>query len=111
MVDFTIKKNDNSPAIAGILSDFNGVVNLTTATKVNFFMEKKKTGRRKVNGVASITDVNGGGVSYAWQTGDTNESGLFKAVFKVTFSSGQIATFPSDGYIEISIQRPITNFP
>ena len=110
MVDFKIKENDNSPDLTATLRDFNGIVNLTTATGVLFQMERIKTTRNKINAAADIDDAVQGIVSYDWQPGDTDTVGLYRAVFQVTFNNGDIATFPSDGYISIVIQKDITTF-
>ena len=42
-------------------------------------------------------------VGYAWQTGDTDIPGTFQSEFEVTYSTGEIETFPNDGFLAIEI--------
>jgi len=44
-----------------------------------------------------------GRVRYAWQTGDTDTPGTFQGEFEVTYSTGEIETFPNDGFLAIEI--------
>lgn len=96
----TIKKNDTRDAIKATLSNESGPVNLTDAT-VRFLMSKR--GTIKVDRQAQIQDASAGIVWAIFETGDTDETGLFQAEFEVSFSDGRIGTFPSDGYILIQI--------
>ena len=94
------------------MNDANGVVVLDTATAILFNMEKKGTGIRVITAAAAKKTPPGsdGVVEYTWLAGDTDDWGLFRGLFVVTFPEGE-ATFPSDGYVEISIQRDISKFP
>ena len=113
MSDFTFKQGDRIPALNVTLRDANGDVDLTTATSIRFQMEKKGV-RERVIDSTSVTIVNPPGtdgiVTYQWQLADTDDWGLFRGLFVVTFPAGE-SSFPSDGYIEISIQRDLSRFP
>ena len=50
-----------------------------------------------------ILDEDAGRVKYVWQTGDTDTAGTFQGEFEVTYTSGEIETFPNDGYIGIEV--------
>ncbi len=113
MADFTFKQGDRVPALNVTLSDANGPADLTLSTSIRFQMEKKGT-RERVIDSTSVTIVTPPGVdgvvTYQWQLADTDDWGLFRGVFVVTFPAGE-SSFPSDGYIEISIQRDLSKFP
>ena len=57
----------------------------------------------KVNGSATVLDDDAGRVRYAWQTGDTDTPGTFQVEFEVEYSTGEIETFPNDGFLAIEI--------
>ena len=46
-------------------------------------------------------------MKYVWQTGDTDTAGTFQGEFEVTYTSGEIETFPNDGYIGIEVLADI----
>ena len=113
MADFTFKQGDRVPSLNVTLTDINGPVDLTTSTNIQFQMEKKIT-REKIIDSNMVTIVTPPGVdgivTYQWQLADTDDWGLFRGLFIVTFPAGD-ASFPSNGYMEISIQRDISLFP
>lgn len=96
----TIKRNDTRDAIKATLSNESGPVDLTAAT-VRFLMSKR--GTVKVDRQAELQDAPNGVVWMTFETGDTDETGLFQAEFEVTFTDGRIETFPSDGFILVNI--------
>ena len=113
VADFTFKQGDRVPALNVTLNDANGAVDLTTSTEIKFQMEKKGTRERIIDSVDVTKDTPpgvDGKVTYQWQLADTDDWGLFRGLFVVTFSSGE-SSFPSDGYIEISFQRDLSKFP
>lgn len=107
MPDFTIRQNDTLPALTASLEDFAGAkVNLSQATGVRFHLVTSDgLFTTKVNAAAAITDVANGGVSYTWQSADTSTPGAYYGEWEVTFVSGQVETYPNDGYISIRITR------
>lgn len=106
---FYIKQNDTSPAIRSILQDGDGVaVNLTNST-VRFHMRNAQTGELVVDQAAAVVNEAGGIVQYSWQVGDTDTVGWFKAEWQVNYNgdSGDIETFPSEGYIWVKIEGEV----
>jgi hypothetical protein len=103
--DFTIKRNDRLPTIIAILSDADGVIDLTNvgSDQVRFVMRGENTAAATVNAVASIDDADAGRVSYAWQEDDTATAGTYQAEWQVTFPTGERATFPNDHALRIVI--------
>jgi hypothetical protein len=98
-----LKKNDTHDSIEyQITNDDGSVVNLTGAT-VNFVMGKKN--KLITNAPATITAANDGIVEYQLTSTDTLVSGTFLAEFVVTFSNGTQKTFPSNGYITVTVEQ------
>jgi hypothetical protein len=89
---FTLKRGDTLPALRATLIDAVGsAVNITGAT-VRLHLNTPEP----LDAAAIIDNASLGEVHYDWQTGDTDEAGLFRAEWQVTFSNGQIETFPND---------------
>lgn len=104
MADFTMKANDRAPSIEATLG-FAGttdVPDLTGAT-VDFIMSKTDAATPKVNAPAVIVDAATGRVRYDWAVGDTDETGVFKGEWQVTYADGKPQTFPTTSYHEIEI--------
>ncbi len=106
MATVFMKQNDTAPAIRATLSDSSGTaVDLDSAT-VKFYMQTE-SGDLTANGAATIIESSNGIVQYSWETGDTENEGVHYAEFEVTYSSGKIETFPSDGYIKVKVTREV----
>ena len=89
--------------MSGTLKDAAGnAIDLTAAT-VRFHMKKISQTTVKVDGSATVLDDDAGRVRYAWQTGDTDTPGTFQVEFEVEYSTGEIETFPNDGFLAIEI--------
>jgi hypothetical protein len=102
MADYTIKAGDAGAAIGAVLADASGPVDLSGAS-VRFVMADAQTGAVKVAAAATITDAAAGAVSHTWAAADLDTAGSYLAEFEVTFGSGEIATFPSAGWITIEV--------
>lgn len=104
---FSIKQNDTSPQIAAILKDGAGnAIDLTSAT-VRFHMKKVGATSATVDADATIVDEDAGSVKYVWTAADTATAGSFQAEFEVTYTNGQIETFPNDQSIAIVITEDL----
>ena len=102
-VTSTIKQNDTSPPFTATLRDGDGeVVDISGAT-VKFLMRNRLTRALKVDGVASVVSGSGGTISYTWASGDTDTPGTYEVEIEITFSDETVATWPSDGYHELSV--------
>ena len=97
---------DRLPALARILNDANGVIDLTGAT-VTFSMRDRASDSVKVN-KSSVTVVNAtaGSVSYAWASGDLDTEGHYDAEFEIT-SSGLVLTVPNAGHDILVVQAAV----
>ena len=105
--DFTIRSNDTAPNAAFTLEDSSGnAVNLSGAT-VKFVLINYSTGVTVINASATIVNATGGQVSYTWSATDTRTPGRYTAFWVVTFSGGQVESFPnSDTGIWLQITGP-----
>ena len=106
--NFYIKQNDTAPSIEAVLTDSTGrAKSLILASQIKFNMSTEE-GSSLVNlGTASIINATKVIVSYPWQTGDTSNTGIHNAEFQVTYTNGQIETFPNSGYIKIIIREEL----
>ncbi len=104
-----VKAGDSIPPCQGTaLRPDGGPKDLTTATSVTFRMTPVAPGLAPdIDAPAVIVgDPVEGVLKYAWQAGDTNAPGLYRAEFFVVYEDGSDETFPTDGYITIEIQKP-----
>lgn len=111
--DFTIKRNDTLPVLTMNIIDRGCLgqkeaFDLTGATGVTFTM-MDNTGNYKIAKKAgSIVSSSGGTIQYVWETGDTDEHGVFKAEFQINYSDGGRLTVPQQGFLTIEIPKDIT---
>ena len=103
MAQFYIKAGDTSPNLDVRLIDPNGNAVSLTGSTVTFTM-KDQFGTTTINAAATtFIDAANGKVRYTWVTGNTSTTGDYTGFFKVTFSGGQIETFPNFGTFQIQI--------
>ena len=107
MADYTLKRYDTGPAITATILDANGnVVNLTGAS-VNFVMRPMTAVAPTTNLAATIVTPSAGTVTYQPTATDTGIAGIYQAEFHITSSGGVKTTFPTDGYLEVSIEEDL----
>jgi len=103
---FRIKQNDTSPSLEATLSDVNLVpVNITAA--VVMLHMKAIGGAVVLTRQMTITDAENGVVQYDWQAGDTATVGTYYVEFEVTYSDGNVETFPNTGSLPLVITREL----
>ena len=105
---FFIKQNDTSPALQATLKDGSGTVINLTGCSVNFHMRKIGDTAVKTDASATISDALNGVVYYQWVASDTDTIGSFECEFEVTFSGGEIESFPNNKFINVEITDDIT---
>lgn len=104
---FYIKQSDDDPVISATLTDDEGAaVDLTNAT-VDFHMAEPRGGQTVVDASATIVDAANGDVEYQWASSDTSKAGRYRAEFQVTYSDGDVETFPNVGYETVFIDEQI----
>jgi len=104
---FIIKRNDTLPALEAVLSDAEGPVNLTGCS-VFFTMRPTRcasgaSGGTKFKRAAIIVTPLLGKVRYEWIAINTAESGNYIGEFEVQYPGGGVWTFPTSGYVPISV--------
>jgi predicted dehydrogenase len=99
---FYIKRNDTAPAFRATLQDADAASVDVTGATVRFHM-RNEAGVAVVDAAAVIITAASGIVEYRWAAADTATSGVYKAEFEVTYSTGYIETFPNSGYHKVKI--------
>jgi hypothetical protein len=107
VADFTIKSGDRLPSIQALLSDADGPINLSTATRVDFIMRPVAGGVPKVNAQATIVSAAGGIVRYEWAAVDTNTPGKYEGEWEVTWNDTKRQTFPTATYHDIEVRADL----
>lgn len=103
MPDLIIKRFDTYPPVTAILSDVNGVIDLTGATSVIFIMKSPPS--TVVTGTCQIsTPATAGQVQYFWATNDTQIAGTYDVEFEIHWSSGGKQTVPNSTVQNASIE-------
>lgn len=105
-MSFVMKQNDREPAYTGTITVSGEAVDLTGRT-VTFVMADAVTEVVKVEAAADIDDAENGEVSYAWEDGDTDTAGLYKASWVVS-TGGLPRTFPAVDYLYILIEPALS---
>jgi hypothetical protein len=102
MATYALKTNDTFPPFIAVLSDLKGVINLTGAEHVEFFM---KTETHELKGLCTVLSATGGEVQYEWKAGDTAIAGTYQVEFKITWTTGKtVQSVPNEGYGALVIQ-------
>jgi hypothetical protein len=104
---FFIKQNDTSPSLQATLKDGAGSAVDLTGASLRFHMREVGNNTAKVDDAATISDAENGVVYYNWSAGDTDTIGSFEAEFEVTYSGGEIESFPNNRFIEVEITDDI----
>ena len=111
---FIIKEGDTQPSLSATLSDENGPIAIPGGATVKFVMRgdpesggccgsaSSTPPALVVNAPAVIVNAPNGVVRYDWAVGDTAAPGNYAGEFKVTLGS-LVTTYPSEGYIPITI--------
>lgn len=101
MADIYLTQNRRLPVLYAALRDYQGLINLSSASAVKFVM-MNLGGVNKTNSSCMITSATIGQVSYAWAAADVDTAGTFLAKFMVTIG-GQDLPIPSDRFLVVEI--------
>lgn len=109
VADFTLKANDTSPSLTDSLQYSNGsAVDLTGATLQFVMRSFSALTPVTLTGTTSITSAQNGNVAYTFSATDSGTSGMYMGSWVVTFPNTQRMTFPTVGYLIISIEESLT---
>ena len=106
--DFSIVAGDVEPIFTDALTYVNGEkVNLEGAT-VSFTM-RAPTANAPValTGTTTITQAKEGRVAFQCSAADSANVGNYMASWRVTFGAGQTMTFPTVGYLWVTVQESL----
>tara|TARA_R110001632_G_scaffold48563_1_gene122372 strand:+ start:1089 stop:1412 length:324 start_codon:yes stop_codon:yes gene_type:complete len=102
-MSFQIKENDTTPSLrAALLNGSGDPVDLINTT-IKFHMRPIGSSAASIDATASIISQSLGIVQYNWVSGDTSDIGSYQAEFEVTYSDGNVETFPNSRYINVEI--------
>lgn len=119
MQSFVIKRGDTLPSLQATLEDVSGAVNLTGATVQLRVWSSVTTvdsngcettvpGSSVFTKAGVVVDAVTGKVAYNWASGDTANTGLFLGEFVATFTGGAKQSFPTSGYIPITVNASLS---
>ena len=104
-----VKTGDTAPSVKVTLLDASSqAVDLAGAT-VKFIMSATPTSTPVVDAAAVLEQVGDGSdgskgkVRYDWLVTDTATAGSYVAEFEVVYASGKRQTFPTTGYVDVTI--------
>ncbi|MGD6832588.1 BppU family phage baseplate upper protein [Sutcliffiella halmapala] len=101
------KLNDTKDKIEYVAADTEGNPVDLTGSSVRFIMSRRATGEVVLTDPATITDPINGKIEYSVSELTTIEAGDFRAEFIVDFPDSTQKTFPTIGYLSISIQASL----
>jgi hypothetical protein len=102
-MSFKIKENDTTPSLRASLLNGSGDPVDLIGTTVRFYMRLMGSNSTTIDASASVINEANGIVQYDWVAGDTADVGSYQAEFEVTYSDGNIETFPNANYIGVEI--------
>lgn len=105
-----MKAGDTAPMVRVTLLDEQGAPVDLLGASVRFVMataseprtvavDQEATNAQNTDG----SDGSKGRVEYAWGEGDTETPGAYVAEFEVTYASGEVQTFPTEDYVDVTI--------
>lgn len=108
MADFSIKSGDDTPSLVDSLTYGNGdPVDLTNATVGLIMRSFSSPAPVALTGTATITAALEGNVAFTFTAADTATAGLYMANWSVVFNDGAKMTFPTTGYLWISVEESL----
>lgn len=105
---FYIKRGDLLPNVSTTITDSNGAPVDLTGASVVFIMRGPWDSTPTISAAASIINpATNGQVVYTWTGTQTATPGSYRAEFRVTFPSGAVQSFPTNGFIDIEISNDL----
>ena len=99
-----IKRGDNIPSFRVIDMTNAACQNLSfVAGDAGTFTMVQVGGDTVVNAQPVVLDIGSNSLTYAWQPGDTDIAGEFRAKIKINFANGDVGSWPNDGYYYVRI--------
>jgi len=95
MTDIKIIQGNKLFDLVFTLQDDTGTVQDVAGASIKFKAQKVGTKELKVNGDMAIVDAAAGQCKYQVQAADFDDPGKYYGEIEVTFSDGQITSFPT----------------
>lgn len=106
MADWHRKDGDTAPPLAATLEQDGNTYDLTGAS-VDIVVGSRRD-PPLIDAACTITDAAAGAVEYQFAAGDLDDAaGTYAVEFVVTDSSGDELTFPSDGYMTLTVRQAV----
>lgn len=110
MADFSFTQHDTHPPLEAVLTDLEGPIDLSTATRVNLLLKgQKRNAPASVLGQCQIVDAVNGVVRYVWTAPDTAVADLYNALFEILWGDGTESSVPNKGYFYVEFQPDLDN--
>ena len=110
MADFSFTQHDTHPPLEAVLTDLNGPIDLSTATRVLLLLKgQKRTGAVSVAGECQIVDAENGVIVYEWDPLDTAVADLYNALFEIQWGDGTESSVPNKGYFYVEFQPDLNS--
>jgi hypothetical protein len=108
--DFSIKAGDTQPVLTDTLTYSDGnPANLTGATVAFVLRSQAAQAPVALTGTVAVTGTTTGQVNYTFSAADTAKAGMFMASWVVTFPNQARMTFPTVGYLWVSVEENLTD--
>lgn len=101
-----LKRGDTLPWLTAILCDASGPVDLTNAISIQFMADGVSTSNT-ISQPTSVANASIGQIIYKWQVADTSIIDDYAGRFVVTYSNGNIITFPAYEPVAIKISPSV----
>lgn len=92
--NLVLKQDDTYPPLQATLSENGSAIDLTTATSVEVVL-KGQASSTVITGACTYPSPTTGGVSYAWQIGDTATPDTYAVEWMITWTGGKEQTVPN----------------
>lgn len=102
--DAVFKRGDTFRPLDAVLSDTDGVIDLTVATQVEVLL---RSATRLVHGICEVLDPVAGSVRYEWADGDTDYADEYQVEWEITWPGGKLDTVPNDSYKTVLIAEDL----
>lgn len=95
--DYYIKVGDTGLDITGVVRDENGAAKDIAGATVRFHMKTLGGVAKTAAAATNRQAIDGtGAVLYSWAPVDVDTAGFYVGEWQITYSSGDIQTFPND---------------
>lgn len=103
------KQGDTFPLEIELKWSDGSVVNLTEVDTVDFIMTAWGESTPTVEGECVIVTADEGLVRYDWEDGETDDAGMYKVEFKITYNDADVYTVPTGSELFLLIEDELAS--